>query len=414
MEGSALLMATFLLQWWWVRSWMRRPILLGLAVLLAGCDTSGDSGSLSPQATPSLQLAQQAVEQLLTLYREAFLQEDIDRLQALLLPQEALPQANVAVELRTPRQEAEEGFSDAQTFRDAMSATFRTVTITALQVEAMQFAADRSTVIFLEVESVENAAVLAQQTRVFRTTWHLAQDEADGIVTFRIAAVRREGPLFVVTTPGQVVAGIPMRVTADTPMETVLPSAITAEVPETESVQALTVAADGFLGTFTPPTQAAPEPLRVRIRRGDGTETVLRHRYRLRMPGEGVVQQIAQTSATRLRAVAIDPDGFIWAGGDQGATVYRVSPGATTALRVGQLFPENPAGRVEDMVVDQLGRVHFLTFAQGTADFPADNRVVVLVQGTFCPTVNIADPNQDYPFQVRDIETGTLQPSPST
>jgi hypothetical protein len=66
---------------------------------------------------------QQAIQRLLDLYREAVLQEDIDRLQALLQPTPALTQ--VAAQ-HPARQAADGAFADLATFREALSATFVT------------------------------------------------------------------------------------------------------------------------------------------------------------------------------------------------------------------------------------------------------------------------------------------------
>src|SRR5262249_59622459 len=72
---------------------------------------------------------------------------------------------------------------------------------------------------------------------------------------------------------------------------------------------------------------------------------------------------------------------------------------------VGQVLA-GPSGRVENLVVDQFGRVHAIVFASQTAGD------IVIDQGRFCQTVNVFDPA--YPFHVRDLQTGVVQPSPST
>jgi hypothetical protein len=48
-------------------------MLLGLALFLSGCDPGGNQGSLSPSDDPSAPGEQQAVDNLLALYREAVL-----------------------------------------------------------------------------------------------------------------------------------------------------------------------------------------------------------------------------------------------------------------------------------------------------------------------------------------------------
>ena len=60
-----------------------RSLLLGLVLLLVGCSGGGDSGSLTPVNAPAA-LEDQATQNLVDLYCTAVLQEDSDRLQALL------------------------------------------------------------------------------------------------------------------------------------------------------------------------------------------------------------------------------------------------------------------------------------------------------------------------------------------
>ena len=50
----------------------------------------------------------------------------------------------------------------------------------------------------------------------------------------------------------------------------------------------------------------------------------LNHRYRVRLPGQGVVEKVPGTGATRLFAVTVASDGTVWAGGDKGGSLYRV------------------------------------------------------------------------------------------
>ena len=50
-------------------------VLLGLSLVLTGCEPSGDSGDVAPPARPSQQLEQQTITGLLQLYREAVLAE---------------------------------------------------------------------------------------------------------------------------------------------------------------------------------------------------------------------------------------------------------------------------------------------------------------------------------------------------
>ena len=70
----------------------RRPgllVLLGLG-LWAGCSAS-DKQTLTAPTAASPQLEQQAIANLFDLYRQALLQEDIDRLQALLAAETPSP-----------------------------------------------------------------------------------------------------------------------------------------------------------------------------------------------------------------------------------------------------------------------------------------------------------------------------------
>jgi hypothetical protein len=118
------------------------------------------------------------VDNLLALYREAVLAEDIDRLQALLHPTPALAQAAQ----RTTRQAPSGVFADLGAFRDALSDTFVTQAVKALELPAAEvvLAPDRRSVTCLEVESTLDMPSPTQATRVFRTTWQLARTEAEG------------------------------------------------------------------------------------------------------------------------------------------------------------------------------------------------------------------------------------------
>src|SRR5262245_9531118 len=125
-------------------------ILLGLALFLSGCDPGGDQGSLSSQPAPSTPVEQQVIERLLDLYREAVIEEDIDCLQALLAP--AAVRAQTAGR-RAARPAADGTFADLAAFRQALSATFVTQAVTALDIPAADIviAPDRRRVSFLEV-----------------------------------------------------------------------------------------------------------------------------------------------------------------------------------------------------------------------------------------------------------------------
>jgi hypothetical protein len=171
-------------------------VLCGLTLCLLGFNSGGKSGELSPQSAPTPRLEQQAVDNLLALYRTALRQADIDRIDKLLEP--AAPQAPTAamVAPRAQGQVEEGAVTDIQGLRTPLTTTFRTRTVTALDIltDTIQVAPDSRRVAFLEVESTEDPATLVQLTRLFRTTWGLTQDQVNGTVTVRIGAVQREGP----------------------------------------------------------------------------------------------------------------------------------------------------------------------------------------------------------------------------
>ena len=336
-------------------------VLLGLGLLLVGCKDSGNQGHLAPQSGATPILERQAVDNLLTLYRTALRQADIDRVDALLQP--ATPSAPAAgAVVQFAQRQAEDGLvTDVQALRTTLTTTFRTRTVTALDIlaDTIQVAPDRRSVGFLEVESTEDPVTLVQQTRLFRTTWGLTQDEVDSMVTVRIGAVQREGPLVQVTTLGQVQAGALTRVAVRGTGVPFALAGVEVTVPEMGVVQTLRAIDDAWQGVFTPPMQPSPQPLRVQLHGAGGEALVLQHPYRLRISGEGVVTRVAGTESTRVFAVTVAPDGTVWAGGDGGATLYQVPPGATRATQVGRLSV-HPEGRVEAVAVDQLGRLHAL------------------------------------------------------
>src|SRR2546426_1211095 len=182
-------------------------ILLGLALLWAGCGTSDKQTLTAPTAT-SPQLEQQAIAHLFDLYRQALLQEDIDRLQAILAAETPSAQLGTPRQEAAPRQEDGSTVIDAGTFLTTMSTAFRTLTVTGFELpaETIQVAAVRRSATFLEIEQTEDPATLVQQTRLFRTTWRLTPEQGPGVTTFRIGAVQREGPGGQVTRRGQVQA----------------------------------------------------------------------------------------------------------------------------------------------------------------------------------------------------------------
>src|SRR5262245_101016 len=89
-------------------------VLLGLGLLLVGCNTGGNQGHLAPQSGSTSAMERQAVDNLLTLYRTALRQADIDRVDALLQPMS----------------------TDVQALRATLAATFHTRTVTTLDILA--------------------------------------------------------------------------------------------------------------------------------------------------------------------------------------------------------------------------------------------------------------------------------------
>jgi hypothetical protein len=376
-------------------------LLLCLTVfcLLTGCDPGGNPGSLSSQPVPSAPGEQQAVDNLLRLYREAVLAEDIDRVHALLQPTPAL--AQVAALPAAP-QATDGTFADLAAFRQALSATFVMQAVTALELPTAEvvLASDRSSVTFLEVESTLDTASLTQATRVFRTTWQLARTETNGVVTFRIAAVRRPEPLVEVHTPGLLVAGPPQPLTVQARSAAFALAAVEVSGQGAGAMQRFEVAGTQVQGTFTASAGTVLHTLPVRALSRSGEVLVFAHRYRLHQVHEGIAQRASGTGTTRFFAVTVAPDGTVWAGGDTGGRLYQVAPESSAAQLVGALLAD-PTGRVEDLAVDQRGRLHAMVFA------PQTSGDIVLEQGVFCQTVNVLDPA----YPLRDPAG---RPSPST
>ena len=290
--------------------------------------------------------------------------------------------------------------TDVQALRATLARTFHTRTVTALDIlaDTIEVAPDRRSVVFLEVESTEDPVTLVQQTRLFRTTWGLTQDQGAGTVTVRIGAVQREGPLVQVTTPGQVQAGALTRVAVQGTSAPFALAGVEVTVPETETAQALRAIDNAWQGVFTPPMQPSPQPLRVQLHGVGGETLVLQHSYRLRISGERVVARVVGTGTTRVFAVTVAPDGTVWAGGDGGAILYKVPPGATRATQVGYLLVP-PDGRVEAVAVDQLGRLHALVLDLAQNEVVGHGDIVFdpAFPDVFCRTVNIFD--TAYPFR---------------
>lgn len=156
-----------------------RPLLglLGLALWWGGCSSGGDSGSLtaeSPSSAPSGGSApaagssaaseQKATRNLVDLYRTAVVQEDSDRLQALL--------------------EGGGGAFAGGTFLEAMVTTFQRLAVTALQLSDVALEGARPVAVtFQEVLSVVDPAASEQRTRAGRTRWRRGDDYHLGVST---------------------------------------------------------------------------------------------------------------------------------------------------------------------------------------------------------------------------------------
>jgi nitrous oxidase accessory protein NosD/streptogramin lyase len=367
-------------------------------LLLAGCTSGGDQGQASAPSAPSPRVERQAIDNLLALYQAAVVAEDSDRLQALLAPATALAQAQTTT---APRQDPLEVVTDPTAFQATLRATFQQTTVTALTIppETVEVAPDQSSVTFLEVESTLNPQTVTQHTRVYRTTWGLSRVGTD-VVRVGISAVSRAGPLVEVTTRGLLVAGPPQPLTVRAPTAGFALAAVEVPGPGASAVQRFAATRDQVQATFTASAGAELHALPVRALGSNGEALVFAHRYRLHQVREGLAHRVVGTGTTRFLAVTVAPDGTVWAGGDSGGRLYQVAPGSPTAQFVGPLLAD-PTGRVEDLVVDQRGRLHAVVFA------PQRSGVIVLEGGVACQTVNVLDPA--YP-----LRNPQGRPSPST
>ena len=73
-----------------------RGLVCVLVLLLTGCQGSGNEGRLAPQASAAPAVERQAVDNLVRLYQTALRQADIDRVEALLAPAEAVSASPIA------------------------------------------------------------------------------------------------------------------------------------------------------------------------------------------------------------------------------------------------------------------------------------------------------------------------------
>ena len=326
---------------------------------LAGCTSGGDQGQATAPSAPSPRVERQAIDNLLALYQEAVVAEDSDRLQALLAPATALASQTTTA----PRQDPPGSLTDPTALRDTLRATFQQATVTALTIppETVQVAPDQSSVTFLEVESTLEPRTVTQHTRVYRTTWGLSR-VGTGVVRLGISAVSRAGPLVEVTTAGLLVAGPPQPLTVRAPTAAFVLAAVEVPGPGRARCSAWRRRGSQVQGTFTAAAGTAVQALPVRALGTTGEALVFPHRYRLHQVREGIAQRVVGTGTTRFLAVTVAPDGTVWAGGDGGGRLFQVAPGSTTAQFVGPLLAD-PTGRVEDLVVDQRGRLHAVVFA---------------------------------------------------
>jgi hypothetical protein len=377
-------------------------VLCALTLLLAGCAPGGDSGHPTAPSVPSPTVERQAIANLLALYQEALVAEDSDRLHALLAPGATLGQAQSAAAPPALRHQDPTGvFADLSAFQEAMRATFQQRTVTALAVppETVVIAPDQNSVTFLEVESTLDPQTVAQHTRVYRTTWGLSR-VGTGVVRFGISAVSRQGPLVEVTTAGLLVAGPPLPLTVRAPTAAFVLAAVEVPGMVSGAVQRFAAAREQVQGTFTAVAGTQVQALPVRALSADGTTLSFTHRHRLHQVREGIAQRITGTGTTRFFAVTVAPDGTVWAGGDSGGRLFQVAPGTSVAQFVGPLLAD-PTGRVEDLVIDQRGRLHAVVFA------PQSSGDIVLERGVSCQTVNVVAPA----YPLRDLQG---HPSPST
>ena len=396
-----------------------RYVLLGLfsVCLLISCDSGGDTGT--PPASPDptdLRFVQQGITEVLSVYRSDLLHEDSDRLQTLLHVEDD-PLQDATQPARCP----ELATHTAAQFRADITTRLSHFSVLALDTRVidMDLTPDSPSVLlqetlsFEDVKTPQDATRRAQRTCVSHLTLRLTRQplqEGGPGTAFLIKEITREGPLFQVEMPGQARSGALTRVEVTETTGTFLAHEVRLSMAGGQET-VLLVTDNVFHGAFVLPARVPPEPLQVSIRGDNGEEIVLHHAYRLRMPGDRVVQQIAGTTGARLLAVTLASDGTVWAGGDRGATLYQVAPEATQATPIASR-PSDPAVRVEDLTVDRLGRLHAVVFS------PLRSGVILYQQGEFCQTVNVFDregrPDPAYPFRVRDLESGELWSSPST
>ena len=124
---------------------------------------------------------------------------------------------------------------------------------------------------------------------------------------------------------------------------------------------------------FYPSFTADPKLLHVRLQ-GQQGDAGLDHRYRLRVPGEGVVQKLAGTGTASFcsrRGARWHGMGVAgWNHPEAAGRFIKCQRVRRRRILSGDLL-KDPKGRVEDLAFDHLGRLHTVVFARGPEAFPA-------------------------------------------
>lgn len=288
----------------------RFSVLAILALLVMSCSSGGEDNRVAPSPGANLQLERRAVERLVDLYGIAVEQEDIDRLAELLQPDNTSESLDGQI---SPSQTRGDSLDTSRRFREDMTARFRGLTINALDIptDSIEIAPDQSQVAFLEIESAVDSTRLEFQTQVFRTTLALRREVVDAVVSFRIAAARRDGPVLRVATQQQMIAGVPVRLEVTAPDETFGIAEVAADLSGSGDFRRLGAS---WQSIVTLPAQDS-QPIRLLVRDQGGQTVEVPHRFRLRRSDQRAVQRLGGTGITRLLALAIDGDGKVWAGG---------------------------------------------------------------------------------------------------
>ena len=105
------------------------------------------SRDASPPSSPSPQVEQQAIENLVALYQQAVLQEDIDRFETLL-------QSSAAVQ--SNQRQSSDPITSLSTLRDTLRSTFQQHTLSGLTIvaDSLTIASDHLSVSFSAIENL--------------------------------------------------------------------------------------------------------------------------------------------------------------------------------------------------------------------------------------------------------------------